>query len=161
MPEIDAAPEGESVATPVNIASETMLGDLMSLTLDELKHAQDCWPRLSQDEQDRVIERIEARTREAITHAVRIVATSGFVRLPATLESITVKDSIKAVLSLPKSDPNRHELFDRAGHVLTVVLADVSQLVTPHGHKGESPQLDLLVDGKLRDLGDEPDAKAA
>ena len=144
-----------SAGAPVDIAEETMLGDLMSLTLDELKHAQDAWQKLSEADQDATIDRIEARTRQAIVSAVRMIATQGFVRLPATLESVTVKDSIKATLSIAKTDPSRHELFDATGCVLTVVLADISQFVEkPHGHKGDPAQLDLIVANKLDQIGD-------
>lgn len=129
------------------IAAETMIGDIMSITIDELKHAQDVWQKLGEAEQDDVIERVERRVKDTVTQCVRMIATQGFTRIPATLEQLTIKDGIKAQLSISKADAARHELTDAQGSVVTLVLADVSQFIdAPHGHKAEADQLGLALD---------------
>lgn len=145
-----------------------MVGDLMAITLDELKSAYDVWQKLGENEQDEAISRIERRVKEAVTQCVRLVSTQGFTRLPATLEQITIKDGIKAQLSLSKHDASRHELTDAAGGIVTLVLADLSQFVdAPHAHKAEADQLGLAL-GQIADSDNakpsndgEPGAEAA
>lgn len=117
----------QSVDNPIVIATETMLGDLMKLCVDELKVAKDVWPKLSQFDQDYAIERIERRCKDAVEQAVRILASEARASILATLESVTAKDQIKAVLTLSKGDPQRHGLLDACGQPVLIVLASTEQ----------------------------------
>jgi hypothetical protein len=117
----------QSVDNPVVIATETMLGDLMKVCADELKAARDVWPKLSQFDQDMAIERIERRCKAAVEQVVRIIASEARATILATLESVTAKDQIKAVLTLSKGDPQRHGLLDACGQPVLIVLAATEQ----------------------------------
>lgn len=150
--QLDPATEGFA-----EITAATMVGELMACTLDELKHAQDVWQKLSQDEQDNVIERVENRTKTVVAQAVGLIATGGFARIPATLESATVKDGIKVVCTVAKHDNKRHELLDATGSVVHLVLA-ANFTDAPHGHKSEPDQRDLALEG-LDKIADSDDAK--
>ena len=139
-----------------------MVGELMAISLDELKHAQDVWQKLSQDEQDATIARIEARVKDAVRQCVTLVATQGFTRIPATVESITIKDGIKVQLTVSRIDANRHALTDSQGHATSIVLANIEQFTAaPHGHKGESDQLGLELGKIAGNDANKPDAEAA
>ncbi len=104
------------------IASETMVGDLMQLVIDELKAAPDIWPKLGERWQRDVIVRTRQRVEDAVRQCVHIIASDHRPTIVATVESVTVKDGIKAVLTLPKSDTQRHELFDSAGRSCLIVV---------------------------------------
>lgn len=117
----------QSVDSPAVIATETMLGDLMKVCIDELKAAKDVWPKLSQWDQDMAIERIERRCKGAVNEAVRILASEARASILATLESVTAKDQIKAVLTLSRGDPQRHGLLDACGQPVLIVLASTEQ----------------------------------
>lgn len=117
----------QSVDNPVVIATETMLGDLMKVCVDELKATKDVWPKLSQFDQDMAIERIERRCKDAVEQVVRIIASEARATILATLESVTAKDQIKAVLTLSKGDPQRHGLLDACGQPVLIVLAATEQ----------------------------------
>jgi hypothetical protein len=117
----------QSVDTPVEIATETMLGDLMQICVDELKAAKDVWQKLPQYDQDCAINRIERRCKDAVEQAVRIIASDARATILATLESVTAKDQIKAVLTLSKGDPQRHGLLDACGQPVLIVLASTEQ----------------------------------
>jgi hypothetical protein len=107
-----------------DIAAETMHGDLMAIVFDEMKAMPDVWQKLGEREQQDVIDRVTARTGEAIEDCVRIIATQGFTRIKASVESVTVKDGIKAQFALSKFDPARHDLMDAQGSTVYIVLAD-------------------------------------
>src|SRR5690606_30910002 len=95
----------------IDVAEETMAGDLMSFLRDELKAAPDVWQKMSEEQQENVIYRAENRVLTAVKKAVQIIASADRPTISATVESVTVKDGIKAVLTLPKYDAQRHELF--------------------------------------------------
>lgn len=106
------------------IAAETMVGDLMALVTDELKNAPDVWQKLGEVEQQQMIDRIRTRVQTAVGECVRIIATEDFTRIRASIDSIAVKDGIKAVLTLSRHDPKRHDLVDAQGSGVFIVLAD-------------------------------------
>ncbi len=119
-----ANPESHVSEAP-QIAAETMLGDLMQLVIDELKAAPDIWPKLGERWQHDVIDRTRQRVEDAVRQCVHIIASDHRPTIVATVESVTVKDGIKAVLTLltlPKSDRQRHELFDSAGRSCLIVV---------------------------------------
>lgn len=120
-----------------DLAADTMRGDLISLVIDELKAAPDCWQKLSHDQQDEVIHRTTQRIDSAVKQAVLIIASDGRKVITSTLEQITAKDGIKAVCVLGKHDPNRHELLDSVGKDVLIVVADTEQY-----RGGEVPQAD-------------------
>lgn len=124
----------------VEIAAETMRGDLVSMLIDELKAAPDCWQKLSQAQQDDVIWRATRRVESSVRAAVNIIAADGRKVITSTLEQITAKDGIKAVCVLGKHDPNRHELLDSVGKAVLIVVADCDEYSGGEIPKGESDQ---------------------
>lgn len=109
------------------VAEETMTGDLMQCLIDEIKHAPDVWPRLSESEQRELIYRVQSRVQVAIMEAVHIIASADRPTIVATIESVTVKDGIKAVLTIPKTDEQRHELYDATGQAVLLVVAGTTE----------------------------------
>lgn len=112
---------------PVEIAAETMLGDLMKLVVDELKAAPVVWQQMSEDQQDDAISRIRTRCAAAITSAVSIISTRGFEAVSATVDSVTFKDGVKAVLKLPFASQGAHQLADSEGGIVQVVFASIDE----------------------------------
>lgn len=151
--------EQEEIDTVFDTCEQTVVGDLMGLTLDELRNAQDVWQKLSEDEQDNVIHRVEARVKAAVTTVVRMISAQGFTRVPAKIESITIKDGMKAVLLPLSIGEDRHALIDAQGTTVTIVLANIDRFVdAPHEHKAEPVQRDLALEG-LKRVGKGKDAK--
>lgn len=160
----------ESTDDIIDLAAETMQGDLLNALLDELKAARDVWPKLSQIDQEAIIFRFERRVGAGIKEAVRIIAGDGRPVITAKLDQLTAKDGIKAVLSLSQHDANRHELLDAVGKVVLVVVADADPYLGGDTPKGEPDQKPLLAetaqeaagadDAADRDQGSGPDADA-
>lgn len=121
------ATEETTALTPAMIAAESMLGDLMACLIDEFKSAPDIWQKMPEHQQQDVIYRVQQRVQTNIKAAVEIIASANRPTIVATVESVTVKDGIKAVVTLPKSDAQRHELFDAAGSVVLLIVAGASE----------------------------------
>lgn len=114
-------------ATPALIAADTMTGDLMACLIDEFKSAQDVWQKMPEEAQQDLIYRVQQRVQENVRAAVEIIASANRPTIVATVESVTVKEGIKAVVTLPKSDAQRHNLFDAAGMSVLLIVGGASE----------------------------------
>jgi hypothetical protein len=109
-----------------DFASETLKGDVRDWLLDRVKHIQKPWQQMSEQEQRDMIFAAEDAAGNLVRNAVRIIAAEGRKVITAQLEQVTVKDGIKAVCTLSKHDPFRHELVDAQGKDVLIVVADAS-----------------------------------
>ena len=80
------------------IASDTLLGDLMSFLIDELKTMPDVWQRMSESAQKDVIERCEIRIEKAVDRAVKLVACGEYVTVDAILHKMTIQKGVDITL---------------------------------------------------------------
>lgn len=144
-----------------DISAATMVNDLMSITLDELKQAPDAWQKLTEDEQDAAIQRIENRVKEAVRQAINLVASGGYVRVPATVDAIAIKGEVKATLKVKAmpTDRSLHELFESQGRSCLIVLADAEEFAgQPHQHEADADQLGLALGGIAGGKDAQPDS---
>lgn len=135
----DAEPEIALEGTRA-IARESLLGDLMHSMLDEVKAIPDVWQKLPQYKQDQVLARIEGRSRTILGRVVEIIAADARPSIPANVESVTVKDGIKAVLAVSRSSPQRHDLVDAQGSAVMIVIADAEPYTGGEKPKSERDQ---------------------
>jgi hypothetical protein len=106
--------------------------------------------------QDEVLSRLERRTRTLVSDAISLISSLGFVRIPAQLDSLTIKDGVKVQLSLSRVQSNRHALMDAQGSVVTITLANAAEILeAPTGHKPTPQQPDLLVHGVINRARDQ------
>lgn len=151
----------------VELARETMVGDLMSLVIEELKAAPDVWQKLSEHKQDAVIGRVHQRVLEAVRQAVELIATNGHTATPATLEQVTVKDAVKAVITVSRTDPSRHDLADAVGRAVMIVVADPTEFAGGAGDVKPDPDQPPLngfgagdvIDVEVRQIGRDEEAE--
>jgi hypothetical protein len=120
----------------VEIARETMTGDIRECILDVLKHGiQKPWQQLSEFEQRDVVAKAEAAARDAANKAVDIIVADGRPTIIAALESVAVKDGIKAIVKLSKDDELRHDLMDSQGKTILLIVTDKASY---HGEREPS-----------------------
>ena len=106
-----------------DIAREFMLVELMQAAMKQLRALDKPYLKMPEKDQKRVIYEVEEDVRTAITRAVEIIASDDRTRFRATVESVTFKDSVKAVLLMGNSEAS-HELADTAGGSVLVVIED-------------------------------------
>lgn len=143
----DDAPESATL----ELAAETMLGDLTRILVDELKAAPDCWQKMSQYAQDSAISRINSQLGDAVLECVKMIAADGRETILATVEQLTAKDGIKAVLTLSRHDENRHQLLDAVGKTVLIVVSDAKPYMAGGIPKADADQREL----PLADFGDD------
>lgn len=119
------AKKEEEKVSSVQIARETMTGDIRDCILDVLKHGLGKpWEQHSEFEQRDLVDKAEKAARESVNNAVDIIVADGRPTIVADLESITVKDGIKAIVKLSKGDELRHNLIDSQGKTVLLVVTD-------------------------------------
>lgn len=122
----------------VVIGQRTMLGDLMGLIVNEFRSMSVLWHEMSEDEQDSLIGKIELRCEKAVNECGRIIASQGAPSMLATVESVTFRDGVKAVLKLPAGS-GAHALADRAQQTVLVAIPQSEQNM-----EGEKPVADPM-----------------
>ena len=126
-PEIEVVPSADpDSALDLDLAAETLTGDLRDLILDTLRNEQDKrpWFERSEVQQREAASRIEQATHAWVRKAVELIAAGGRHTIKATIEQVVVKDGIKAVLTMSKFDKLWHNLVDAQGSAVLIVVAD-------------------------------------
>jgi hypothetical protein len=105
-----------------DIAQKTLTGDLRDIVLNILRTQLKPWKELKEAEQKSLAHDVSTRCENAAERAIELIAANGRKTLKGKLEQVTVKDGLKAVISMSKADDLRHGLIDAQGsHVLLVV----------------------------------------
>lgn len=86
------------------LAAENMGKAILELVLQELRAAPDMWSRMSQKQQNETIDRARQGVQWAIAGAVNTITTQDQVSLGAIVDSLTIKDKIKLVLQVSRSN---------------------------------------------------------
>lgn len=128
-------------------AAELVARDLLEALVLEIKLLQRPWDALPQAEQDELIERLRKRTTENVRKALGVIVSDEQQVLPATVESVTFKDGIKATLKISKYAQARHALADKEGSNVIIVIVDPADYMQGvHDVKGDPDQAELGVE---------------
>lgn len=143
--------ESDAGAAVIDLAAKTLSGDIRDFLLDRVKVLGKPWAAMSEDEQSDQIHAARDAAERLVQKACEIIASGGKKAMIGTLESITVKDGIKAVVKLSRTDEQRHNLLDTAGHTVSIAFADAEPFTSERGPAEPTPdQSDLL--GKAEKL---------
>lgn len=113
----------------VEITEEFFLGDLVQFVLDEMKNMPNTWHEMSENTQDEVLDRLQRRAQSITKGAIDILASQSRPVVQATVEQVTFKGGIKAVLQVPASAAHRHELADADGQEVMIVIKGSEHIV--------------------------------
>lgn len=113
--------EGDEAA---EIATETLYGDLVRCVLDEVKALPDVWQKLPERKQAEVIDRVVRRMNKAASFAILAARAGDHQHVPGVVEQVVFKDGIKCVLKITPGADGRHELADREGRHVVVLLME-------------------------------------
>ncbi len=120
------------------LASETMLGDLMTCVIELAKALPEPWQQLSETAQKNWISSVELQCESAITEAINIIASRGAVHTSATVDSVTFKNGgVKASLKIAHATEGAHQVADSAGQAVLITICD-NQEFLGSGNKPEA-----------------------
>ena len=103
---------------------ETVGQYLMRALYDEVTNIRIPWAATPQQQQQEVLDRLQRQVDEAVRVAVQRIAIQGFIHITGSIESLTIKDTAKAVLLLSRGSEAMHTLADRVGSRAVIVFAD-------------------------------------
>lgn len=137
----------------LNLARETMTGDLRDCLLDFLKHDKNPlpWNMQGEEKQREIIAKVEQAVGGAVEKSVRIIASDGRPVMVAKLDQVVVKDGIKAVCHMSKLDPQRYQLMDAQGSEVLLVVTGADP------YQGERKPVEISPDQKVLPMDDGDD----
>ena len=132
--------------TSIEIVEEHMGQQLLEAMLDELKALQDPWDKTPEERQDEALRRLESRIKHLVRESVNTIAAGEWPIIRAQLESVTVKDGVKAVLKAHKDGQITHDLVDAEGSNVLIVITDSEQYLGGMSEvQGDPDQPELAV----------------
>lgn len=141
--------------TPLQMASETLGRELLQACLQEMRDMPEVWAKMSEKRQTAVIERLASRVSTTVKAAVRILAADNRPTIDGILESVAVKDGIKATFKVSQHNPERHHLIDSVNKVCLLVVASAADHLDGMDEvKADPDQNPLDLNGGDRDMQD-------
>jgi hypothetical protein len=124
-----------------SLARATLLGNLMTAVMKQMRSLETPWTKVDEYRQKMIIEEIRSDTWHAVSDAVDLIAADNRTRFRATVEQVTFKSGVKAVLLMPNTEES-HELADVAGGTVLVVIEDPTRYLGEEGSSMPKPEPD-------------------
>ncbi|MDQ7965542.1 DNA translocase FtsK [Pseudomonas plecoglossicida] len=129
---------------PMVLAHQLMVHDLVGAALFELRNIKTPFGRLSEEDQQEVIDRITEQAGEAVTTAVGIISSRSVCTIPFKVADSKFKEkSITVTGVVDVQDPNRAGLVDLSGKLVLMVLAPNDYAEGTDGIRAERDQREL------------------
>lgn len=125
------------------LAAATMGKDLLGFLVQEFKAMPKSWQQLSESEQNEVLDRARLSVETIVESAVAALASEDWVSVLAVIESVAIKDHVKATIRITRnnSDESMHELFNSRSQPCRIVLASADSYTEGMEEiKGEADQ---------------------
>lgn len=124
-----------------DIAAEEMGKKLLESLIGVVQSIKRPWAEMTQYEQDDAIEKMRYAVKVATIQAVRLIGSNGATHVVGTLDQITIKDGVKAVVQIGKNAENLPALFEaQGGEVMIVCGGGQDYLKDINEVKGEPDQ---------------------
>lgn len=141
----------------LEFAREELAGKLKAMCVGLLESFKTPWNMTSEKNQAIALAKMEEVIQQQVRRAVMVIATERNPRLSATVESVTFKDGIKAVLTLDKHAEGRHDLADAEGSTCVIVMANPEQFTGGMEKVGAQPDQAALGLESLPEIRKESD----
>lgn len=123
-----------------DIAAEEMGKKLLESLIGVVQSIKRPWDEMTQSEQDDAIGQMRFAVKVATTQAVRLIGSNGATHVVGTIDQITIKDGVKAVVQIGKNAENLTELFEAQGGEVLIVCSRQDYLDGINEVKGEPDQ---------------------
>lgn len=141
-----SAPDQEKQEAVIDLAAQTMTGDIRDFLLDRVKTMGKPWVSMSEDEQSDQIHAAKSAAERLVKKCCEIIAANGKKALNGKLVKIAIKDKIMCQVDFNKDDEQRHNLMDAQGLTVSVVLADAVPFTGERGPAEPTPNQGSLLD---------------
>lgn len=145
---------------PIAFSPDRLGQGLLNAMIGEMKSAPNMWAKMNESQQEVVIRRLEVSVRNWTLETMRILFSAKVPAVSATLEEVKVKDDIDGKITIARTAEDRHELADRVGQQVVVVMVNADAYFDRMNEvKADSQQRNLFGDnGEIPGTGrNEPD----
>ena len=111
------------------MTADTIGEKILAGLVQEIRILPDSWHKLSENKQADVIARLETQVTNAVTLATHMIAGAERKTAYGKLESVAIKDKMKAVLVINQSSPCRHELLDAVEQDCLIILGGADEFM--------------------------------
>lgn len=150
--EAEAAPEpiDEAAEPPVKIPGfdpAHLTGQLGDYLLTEVKMARHVkpWDQLKEHEQRSLIDRQYSKARALVQAVGETIASKGFKSAPFAIDSTTIKEGLKVVLTGPATEAAMMSIARNKGALVQLVFADTDEFGGAMISKPAPDQPDMLA----------------
>ncbi|WP_193378094.1 hypothetical protein [Sinorhizobium meliloti] len=150
-----------SEESTVDLASETLSGDLRDVMLTHIRSMETPWSKMSESQQSNKIYAITNACETIVRRAVSIVASRGHDPVFARIAKFTVKDEIKAELVAASSVANIEQIAENIGQPVIVIFANPDAFVGQRDEAKADPDQPALPIDDDEDEGPETTDEAA
>lgn len=147
---------------PRQMTAETIGVNILKALITEIKLLPKVWAKIPQAKQDDVIARLRSCVEDNVSMAVHILASEGRTTVTGDLDTITIKDGVKALIKFNHAAEGMDSLYAATGRAVLVIVAAPVESYTAGMDKikGESDQRGLDLGQEYHDndgggMGDE------
>lgn len=150
------------VTAPDAIKSETLIGDVRDLLLQEARDAKDGlpWPQRGEKAQEEFIDRVDRFSRHLVEQIVQRVAARGERSIGVQIKQWRVKDGIQIQVDAHTSLETITALAE-SGNAGRLVFTDIEQFVGERAPVRPSPDQRRMFDGDSKSEEGEGDGATA
>jgi len=112
--------------TVLDIAAETLTGDIRDALLTHIRSMEDPWSKLSEKAQGEKIYAVTKTADYVVAQAVKLIATNGLPHIHVKTGKFTVKDGVKLEVLAVETVTNITALASHGQAAAVLVLADSS-----------------------------------
>jgi hypothetical protein len=106
--------------------SDHLAGSIRDFMLHHYQRLGAPWSKLSEAEQRSLVDDALTEAYDLVRAAIQTIVANTGPAIQATVDSVTVKDGIKATLTMSRHAEQRHELVDAQGKAVFVLVMDPS-----------------------------------
>lgn len=136
---------GGSSVMAFSLIEKSVAHELLEMLVGELREQRRPWMTYTEDEQRESIDRLRKSVENSIEQLTQVIVAGQRQTLTADVDRVTFANSVRAVLTLPRGSGLVHELADRAGAQVVLVLVDPKEFASGLDQvRPDTPQIDLL-----------------
>lgn len=136
-------------------AADKLLGSVRDHLLGLVKEQTKSYDAMTQDEQRRLISRIETQARLVINEAVHIIALEAGKTVRGSIDHVVCKDKVALKINIGRDEEHFHELINHIGKTCIISLASADKFMGADEAETDPDQ------GDLEETIDEGDADKA
>jgi DNA-binding transcriptional regulator YdaS (Cro superfamily) len=112
------------------LATATAVGDVRDHILEQLRNDHDPlpWSFRTEAKQREVVDRVTRFARALVDKLCSMVAAQGLQAAPGKLVRLTTRNGVEMTIHVSSTDPLRHELMDRVGGPVMIVLSQAEEM---------------------------------